>query len=257
MHTKVYYSTQQLADIRAILLKSHHFRSKLNSKTNDQKNKPRKQAEFNSKSYHDALQRSFNRAKMQIYFNPDMQYFITLTYKGKNHTPEDVLHDVKMFIKREKRSGNNPKYIYVMEYQKRGSIHVHMIANKQFTMHKNQNGYQSLTYWTHGFSSVLTIKDFDNNFKPYLYLFKYMRKSQRIGKSFVHSSRNLNSFKEFDYTDLEDYSQWTTVHQERTLAVIDENTKLSVYRYFLKRDTIPITTLTHKEKNYAKLHSNY
>lgn len=219
---------------KAIMIASHHNRHKKRSKHPE--GLKRSEAEFNSKSYRDGLQRAFNRAKTQVYFNPDMQFFVTLTYSGSTHTIEDVMDDMKKFLLKERRAGHNPKYIWVAEYQKRGSIHVHMITNRGFETHVNQNGYDQLTNWKHGFSSVLHIRDFDKNFKPYLYLFKYMKKAQRIGKSFLHSSKNLNTFEEMNMDDFT-YSDWSVHHQERTQAQIRDFT-LNCYKYYLERDII-------------------
>lgn len=237
--------TIEASPTRAILLRSHHFRSSLRSKRQDL-DKPRSEASFGSKSYKDGLQRAFNNAKKQIFFNPDMDQFITLTYADNMQDLDKALHDIKIFIKKERRRLSitrrlptagvvgqpEPKYIFIFEYQKRGAIHVHMIANKFFKTYTNQNGYNSLSNWKHGFSSVLTIRDFDSNFKPYLYLFKYMRKSQRIGKSFVHSSRNLNNFD--STTASIDYSKWSELIRERTCTVVNGR-NLTFYRHYLAK----------------------
>jgi len=248
----------------AILIASHHNRFKPRSPRD--LNKPRSQATFNTKSYNDGLQRAFNKAKLQVYFNPDMDNFITLTYRGIDHTPEDVIHDIKMLIKRETRQNDRSfpagsgqktlKYIWIMEYQERGSIHVHMIANNSFSLQVNKNGYNELKYWSKGFSSVLHITDFDNNFRPYLYLFKYMRKAQRIGKSFVHSSRNLNNF--FEITDEKlDINFWDTKNQERTETHIND-LHLYFYKYYLKRVTIsPQLNLEESYDNQRNRHFNH
>lgn len=219
---------------KAIMISSHHNRHKKRSKHPE--GLKRTEAEFSSKSYRDGLQRAFNRAKQQVYFNPDMKYFVTLTYEGSDHTIDDVMTDLKIFFKTERRKGNNPKYIWVAEYQKRGSIHVHMITNRGFETSVNQNGYDQLSNWHHGFSSVLHITDFDKNFKPYLYLFKYMKKAQRIGKSFIHSSRNISNFEEMNMDDFQ-HNDWNVYHQERTQAQIRDFT-LNCYKYYLERDTI-------------------
>jgi len=247
------------------MVRSFHDRKK-RSKTAS-KSEERAEAVFGTKSYRDALQRAFNKAKEQVYFNPDMTNFITLTYKKADNTVEEVLHDVKMLLKKERRlADSNPvgngrerkpiKYIFIMEFQKRGSIHVHMIANDSLSLQVNKNGYKELKYWAKGFSSVLTINDFDNNFRPYLYLFKYMKKSQRIGKSFVHTSRNLNA-----YTDVHDATinleHWRTLTMERTQAQI-ENTNFVYYKNYLEFDDT-INLQQNKEGNtpcpQLKLHS--
>jgi len=253
MHNVILSDTPTLnTSQKAILISSHHYRSKPRPK---REYKPRTEAQYNTKSYNDGLQRAFNKAKLQIYFNPDMKYFVTLTYRGTNHTPEKVLNDVKVLIKRESRQSRSPdgqsgaktaKYIYIMEYQKRGSIHVHMITNDFLSLQVNANGYRSLKFWPHGFTSVLTINDFDENFRPYLYLFKYMRKAQRIGKSFIHASRNLNNFYEVKGENL-DVNDWDTKTQERTEAhILDLH--LFVYKYYLKR-VIVSSQLNMEAKN--------
>lgn len=268
---------------------------------------PRTSSQLNTLSYKKSLSRSFSRAKQIAFFNPDMQYFITLTYSGLTHTPDDVIYHIKQLVKKEKRKGvpylpargnlrkhnhelcsvspcsayqsvqcgetehnsqqnqtdqpssfqteysgnktpsaslpdsisgknfpgtnfsgtnyskgntneefsppaikgqgrgklrsTKPKYIWVMEYQKRGSIHVHMIANDFFTFQKNKYGHLEMKHWEHGFSNVKHISGTDNNFKPYLYLFKYMHKSERIGKSFIHTSRTFDKIENIDYTE--------------------------------------------------------
>lgn len=218
---------------RAIMLRSAHNRHTKRSKATQ--HIKRQEAQYGSKSYRDALQRAFNTAKEQIFFNPDMTNFITFTYKGKDHTHEDVMNDIKLYMKKERRIAQKPiKYIYVMEYQKRGSIHVHMIANDSLLLRRNKNAHLELTNWTHGYTSVLRIKDLDNNFRPYLYLFKYMKKAQRIGKSFLHSSKNLNN-----YTTLKDAEiqllHWRTINMEYTETTI-ETTNFSFYRNYLEFD---------------------
>jgi len=241
---------------RAIMLRSHHRRDRPRFKA--PQGSERFEAIYGSKSYRDALQRAFNKAKEQIYFNEDMVNFVTLTYKGADHTPEDVMYDVKQLIKKEVRHGSKPiKYIWIMEYQKRGSIHVHMIANSSFTLQENKNGYKELVYWQKGFSSILHINDFDSNFRPYLYLFKYMKKAQRIGKSFVHTSRNLNN-----YTKLQDAEinllQWRTVTQELTETRI-MNTNFTFYKNYLEFDDTMTSESIKGELNLwheqVKLHS--
>lgn len=230
------------------MLRSHHQRNKPRQRAPQPPK--RRQSYFGTKSYRDSLQRAFNRAKEQVYFNPDMTNFITLTYAKEDNSIEEVLHDVKMLIKRENRLADRAergelKYLYIMEYQERGSIHVHMIANDSFSLQVNSNGYKELTYWAKGFSSVLQITDFDQNFRPHLYLFKYMRKSQRIGKSFVHASRNLKNYETTD--EHLELSDWNTSTMEYTTAEI-QNTNFQFYKNYLKYN--PHATLdsqTNKE----------
>lgn len=206
--------------------------------------KPRRPSLYGTKSYRDALQRAFNRAKEQIYFNPDMQYFVTLTYAGIEKDIYKAMQDVKNLVRKERRNGNSDlKFIYIFEWQKRGSLHIHMITNASLTTHINKNGYRSLSFWTHGYTSMLTIDDFDNNFRPHLYLFKYMRKAERIGRSFVHASRNLDNYSS---TSASLYLlEWRILNQETTHTNVN-GTDFYFFRNYLCYDET-INYLNHKE----------
>ena len=285
-----YYTLKTNPEKTKFLLQSSNYCYKKPSTTSTNKEKtppkPRQQSQLGTDSYKRSLRRAFARSKQLAFFNPDLNQFITLTYKGTNHTPEQVQQDIKNLIKQEKKhrqthtnysqeappitgssqqkkphlaEPTNPptlasliriktpqeriaelavdgntngqatendttatklekkkdlggapeevhrneakpfKYIYIMEYQERGSIHVHMIANECFTYDINEYGHPELKYWAKGFSNIRTIKDFDFNFKPYLYLFKYMYKAERIGKSFVHTSRGFDKIETVQY----------------------------------------------------------
>lgn len=237
-----------------------------------------------SDSYNRSLRRAFNRAKLLAFFNPDMTNFITFTYSGTTHTPEDVMYDIKQFIKKEKRhkvrdpenagifhdtqnlplkatkkvfpqppnsnrdsavvkpddqtsdGGSRtavmPKYIWVLEWQKRKSLHVHMIANDFFQSHINEFGHRQLTNWKHGFTNVQTLEGTDENFKPYLYLFKYMNKTQRIGKSFVHVSRGLEKITHIDYDKAQELiNGGKTVYKEVIDFILNEKPARIIKEY--------------------------
>lgn len=232
----LYYQRILASPERLIILESPTYRSARPYRPSQATK--RTEAVFGSNSYLDALQRAFNVVKTRVFFNPDMDRFITLTYKGKNHTPEQVLYDVKQLIKTEKRNHSKSlKYIYIMEYQKRGSIHVHMIANSNFTFRKNKNNYDELTYWKHGFSSALKISDFDKNFRPYLYLFKYMKKSERIGKSFTHSSRNLDNYKNISDNENINLNEMGLLTQEKTQATLPNGHIINFTRGYYAKST--------------------
>ena len=230
---------------KAIMLRSFHARNTPRPKPLQQQK--RRQSLVGTKSYNDARQRAFNTAKQHVFFNPDLTNFITLTYTGLDHTPETVIRHIKQLLLREKRerakvseTNVEPKYLYVMEYQKRGSIHVHMVSNDSFSLTVNKNGHFQLKYWKHGYSSVLPIDQTDGNFKPYAYLFKYMTKTQRIGATFIHTSKNLKSYQET--LDLLDLEQWNTKNMEYSNTTIETTTFHYFRNYLEKHDTIEAQT---------------
>jgi hypothetical protein len=139
-------------------------------------------------------------------------------------------------------SDHKLKYIYVLELQKRGAVHVHMITTEKISTHLNKNGYFSVDYWNHGFSSVLDIDKTDGSFKPYLYLFKYMTKAQRVGGSFIHTSRNFDKIQHMDYNDfISNLSEpLEVVHDEISTQELKEGASrpLTITRqYFRKKNS--------------------
>jgi hypothetical protein len=158
-------------------------------------NSVRMSSSVSSVSYQRSLRRAFSNAKMLAFFNPDLTNFITLTYANLQTDIIQCQQHIKDLIK---NYYPGLKYIYVFELQDRGAIHVHMITDNKINTTKIKF-HNSLIGWKHGFSDVRTISDFDSNFKPYIYLFKYMNKTQRVGKSFIHRSRNFDEIKVVDY----------------------------------------------------------
>lgn len=269
---KIYSLISTPSNPQAFIFQKSTFPISQSSLSTTHKQQKRNQSQLNSQSYNRSLRRSLSRAKMLAFFNPDMIYFSTFTYKLNNHTPEQVVQDIKQFIKYQKKSlprdslyslnnnlldnnrdvlhistRNNKKhiitpavdfphkrlkktssspcgnvqnfeprlkFIYVLERQKRGSIHVHMIHNNFFQTFTNKNGYQSLKYWNHGFTSTLTIENFDKNFKPYLYLFKYMHKTERVARSFIHTSRSFDKIAKVDFDKYIHYLKALEIYYE-------------------------------------------
>lgn len=207
-----YFQVKSTPDLQSFILTKtnysfSHSKPPLSPNLNYSEPIPRNQSLFSSKSYLRSLRRAFARAKLLSFFNPDLNQFITLTYSSYDNNPDILISDMKKFIKKHTYNTNKQlKYIYVMELQEKRlarlsqySLHIHMICNNVLRYHRNSNGYLSVTDWDHGFSNVQLINDFDENFKPYLYLFKYMYKTERIGKSFIHTSRNFDKITTLDY----------------------------------------------------------
>ena len=96
--------------------------------------------------------------------------FITLTYKDNITDIKISNKEFKKFIQRLKRAYPeiDIKYLSVIEFQKRGAIHYHMIVNIRFV---NSKDLERL--WGLGFVKISVINQVDN---VGAYLVKYMSK---------------------------------------------------------------------------------
>lgn len=81
------------------------------------------------KNRKEVLNRARNNIIRLVNCNPDMQTFVSLTYKSNMQDLElSKIHLNKLF-KELNRDFDNFKYLYVLEFQQRGAIHYHMLCN--------------------------------------------------------------------------------------------------------------------------------
>lgn len=95
--------------------------------------------------------------------------FLTLTFKDNFTDLVQAKIYFKRFIQQMKRYGFNLKYCYVVEFQKRGAIHFHVILFDSgfIDLHMIQKA------WKHGFIKINHIDNVDN---VGAYVVKYMNK---------------------------------------------------------------------------------
>ena len=109
--------------------------------------------------------------------NSDLKSFITLTYKENMQDIKKSRKDLDIFFKRLRRVYRDLKYIWVMEYQQRGAIHFHILANipidistvkstqkKSMEQKQYENEFRD-KFWQHGFIDLRNIgeeKDIKN-----------------------------------------------------------------------------------------------
>lgn len=126
--------------------------------------------------------------------------FITLTYKKNMQDIESANNDLKKFVQKMKRRQSDFKYVAVIEFQKRGAIHYHMLCNYLLdwkTNEERQNHELELgKIWAHGFVDI----GYKKNDNAGAYLIKYMTKDnddERLkGKKRYFFSRSLNQPEE-------------------------------------------------------------
>lgn len=128
----------------------------------------------------------------------DLQKFFTLTFK-ENITDINIAYDelkkfkmrLKYYLKKE-HQGRELKYVVVVEFQKRGAVHFHMLCNLPYIPAK-----KLAELWGNGYIKINKIETVDNVGS---YVVKYMGKDfkdDRLkGRKRYNRSRNLVEPKE-------------------------------------------------------------
>ncbi|MCM3274326.1 helitron helicase-like domain-containing protein [Paenibacillus elgii] len=125
--------------------------------------------------YSSSITRTRNMVRRLILSNFDNgSKFVTFTFDDKKVPPEintDVQASNKFwhaFIKRMRRKYGNFKYIVVIEFQKRGAVHYHMLSDLPYVKAKTLE-----EIWGNGFIKINRITHVDN---VGAYVIKYMTK---------------------------------------------------------------------------------
>ena len=133
-------------------------------------------------------QRAKRYVQRKINANPQLKKFLTLTY-AENETDLDIARkDFDKFVKRMKTWHKEFQYIDVLEFQKRGAVHFHLLCNLPYV---DVNKVADI--WGHGFVKLNRIDNVDN---VGAYVTKYMTKDNMderlIGRKCYSMSKGLN-----------------------------------------------------------------
>lgn len=138
------------------------------------------------------LQRAKKTLRRRINANAnDLNKFVTLTFKENEKDLDYCNYEFKKFIERLKYWCEKKdiifKYVVVVEFQKRGAVHYHMLCNLPYIRFKELH-----EIWGNGFVKINRIDRVDN---VGAYVVKYMEKDmsdKRLeGRRSFFSSRNL------------------------------------------------------------------
>lgn len=139
------------------------------------------------------LQRARTNVRNLVNSNPELNKFFTLTFKENVTDIAYANNQFRCFIKRlnralKKRNKTTIKYIAVIEFQKRGAIHYHMLCNLPYI---KTSELQRI--WQNGF---IKINKIDNVNNVGAYITKYMTKdnddNRLIGNRSYFTSQGLN-----------------------------------------------------------------
>lgn len=127
--------------------------------------------------------------------NKDFTKFITLTFKENITDIQQANRIFSKFIMRLKYKFPELKYLAVIEFQKRGAIHYHMVCNLDFLPNKELS-----EFWSYGFVKINEIAHVTN---LGAYVCKYLQKdvfdSRMFGQKKYFCSRNcIKPFEIYD-----------------------------------------------------------
>lgn len=151
----------------------------------------------------DNVRRTRKMLRRLINSNDDLSKFLTLTYADNMEDLSSAFRDFNKFIKRLKYhcQVENLKFICVPEFQKRGAVHFHVLANLPYI-----EASELHSIWGHGF---IRINKIDHITNVGAYVSKYLGKAnfdERFfrKKKFVRST-NLNQPVVVDNSDIDEY----------------------------------------------------
>lgn len=134
------------------------------------------------------MQKARNKLRRLITANfSEDSKFITLTFKDNVKDVKKANNEFKKFIQRLRYKHQDFKYAAVIEFQKRGAVHYHMISDLPFIENSELN-----KIWGHGYVKINAITHVDN---VGAYMIKYMSKENddlRLqGLKSYQTSKNL------------------------------------------------------------------
>lgn len=154
----------------------------------------------------DNIVRSRNNVFDLAYMNENKWLsFITLTFKENISNVDTAFKKFNIWLTQFKRQCKKENielyYLGVIEFQKRGAIHYHLLTNimcgsKLLPLQQGKKNMYDVKYWNYGFSSAFDIyNDTNEDFSCAKYMCKYMTKKNNDDRLFGHKryyhSRNL------------------------------------------------------------------
>jgi len=182
------------------------------------------------------MQKARNRVRRLITANFDENSkFITLTFKDNLKDVKQANYEFMKFIQRMRYRYGSFKYITVIEFQKRGAVHYHMISDLPYIENDELR-----KIWGHGFVKINDISHVDN---VGAYMIKYMTKDNadmRLqGLKSYQTSKNLIRPIEFVGTEAEKIMKLYELDNKKTVFSNHYETEylgLATYKEFnLKR----------------------
>jgi len=158
--------------------------------------------------------------------------FITLTFKENVTDVKQANKEFKKFIQRLRyRYGKNFKYANVIQFQKRGAVHYHMMSDLPYIPHEDLE-----KIWGKGFVYVNKITHVDN---VGAYMIRYMGKdmtdTRLMGQKSYMTSRNLVRPREYVGDEAEQILKSFNLENKKRVyasSYTNEHLGLSLYKQY-------------------------
>lgn len=123
------------------------------------------------KNRKEVLNKARNNIIRLVNCNPELCTFITFTYASNMQDLKQSKEDLRQCIRYMQKFWKGLKYLYVLEYQRRGAIHYHMLCNIPMTIKTARNGEYKSTeqkeleqyfhevYWPYGWVDIRNLKE--------------------------------------------------------------------------------------------------
>ena len=177
------------------VLRNYKRKERKEQKSKETKEKTQKQkAEF-------AVKRTQREIRRKVNANPQLKKFLTLTF-AKNETDiKKANRAFNLFTQRAKDRFPEFQYLAVIEFQKRGAVHYHLLCNLRYMKKKKIEHI-----WGQGFIDIKRINHVTNIGR---YVSKYLHKDmfdpRMFGKKKFFRSQNLKDSVELTNTLAETY----------------------------------------------------
>lgn len=127
------------------------------------------------------------KVRRVINSNPQLNKFLTLTFEENQGNLDEANKAFKNFIDRMKYHYKKIEYVCVVEFQKRGAVHYHLLCNLKYVKKE-----ELTKVWSHGNVKIKRIDRVDN---LGAYVTKYMQKDHAdprlVGRKAFFKSQGL------------------------------------------------------------------
>ena len=201
-------------------------------------------SEIKAENRKKTAQRARTTVRRYANANPQLNKFFTLTFAENQQNLDFAHYELDKFIKRLKTRFKGFQFINVVEFQKRGAIHFHLLCNLPYVP---VNELENI--WKQGFVRINRIDNVDN---VGAYITKYMTKDnvdERLVERKCYSmSKNLCSPDE--YTKMDDIDE--ILDNLENVSRVHTSEFESEYYGIVRYTQIVCTTPPQKPKRFRK-----